>query len=46
MTVDEYEKEVTDLVEMLNNFRRIKDKGLNRFLKFEIKEQLHKILKN
>lgn len=46
MTDEELEKEVKDLVEMLNNLRRIKDKGRKRWLKSEIKEQLRKILKD
>ncbi|MCM1139735.1 MAG: hypothetical protein NC453_14300 [Muribaculum sp.] len=46
MTDEEFEKEVKDLVEMLNNLHRIKDKGLKRWLKAEIKEQLRKLLKD
>ena len=45
MTDEEFEKEVKDLVEMLNNLHRIKDKfGLKRWLKAEIKEHLRKLL--
>ena len=45
MTDEEFEKEVRDLVEMLNNLHRIKDKGLTKWLKREIRAQLIKILR-
>lgn len=45
MTDEEFEKEVRDLVEMLNNLHRIKDKSLTKWLKREIRAQLIKILK-
>ncbi len=45
MTDEEFEKEVKDLVEMLNNLRRIKDKGLTKWLKREIRELIIRILK-
>jgi len=44
MSDEEFEKEVKDLVEMLNNLRRIKDKGRKSWLKAEIKEQLRRLL--
>jgi D-hexose-6-phosphate mutarotase len=40
----EFKKEVDDLVEMLNNFRLIKDKGLKRWLKVEIRNQLNLLI--
>lgn len=46
MTDDEFEKEVNDLVEMLNDLRLIKDKGLTKWLTREIRDQLNKILKS
>lgn len=46
MTDEEFKKEVEDLVEMLNNFHRIKDNGLTKWLKREIREQMIKILRN
>lgn len=45
MTDEEFEKEVRDLVEMLNNLHKIKNKGLTKWLKNEIRAQLIKILK-
>lgn len=45
MTDEEFEKEVRDLVEMLNNLHRIKDKGLTKWLKREIRAQLIQILR-
>lgn len=46
MSDEEFKKETKDLVEMLNNLRLIKDKGLRPWLKVEIKEQLRKLLKD
>lgn len=46
MTDEEFKTEVKDLVEMLNNLHRIRDKGLRPWLKAEIKEQLRKLLKD
>ena len=46
MTDEEFEKEVKTLVEMLNSLRLIKDKGLTKWLKREIREQLIIILRN
>ena len=45
MTDEEFEKEVKDLVGMLNNLHLIKDKDRTKWLKREIREQLIKILK-
>ncbi|MBD5199372.1 MAG: hypothetical protein HDS83_03155 [Bacteroidales bacterium] len=45
MTDEEFEKEVQDLVDMLNSLHLIKDKGRTKWLKREIREQLIKILK-
>ena len=45
MTDDEFEKEVRDLVEMLNHLHRIKDKSLTKWLKREIRDQLIRIIK-
>lgn len=45
MTDEEFEKEVKDLVEMLNSLHLIKDKGLTKWLKREIRAQLIKILR-
>lgn len=45
MSDEEFEKEVTDLVDMLNNLHRIRNRGLTKWLKREIREQLIKILK-
>ena len=45
MSDEEFKKEVQDLVEMLNNLHRIRDKGLTKWLKREIRERLIKILK-
>ena len=44
MTDEEFEKEVRDLVEMLNNLHRFKDKGLAKWHKREIRDQLIQIL--
>lgn len=46
MTDDEFEREVQSLVEMLNHFHLIKDKGLKRWLKAEIRAQLRDLLKD
>ncbi len=46
MSDEEFAKEVKDLVDMLNNLRRIKDKGRRPWFKAEIKEQLRKLLKD
>ena len=45
MTDEEFEKEVRDLVEKLNNLHRIKDKDLTKWLKREIRDQLIQILR-
>jgi hypothetical protein len=44
MTDEEFKREVQNLVEMLNNLRLIKDKGLRRWLKIEIRNQLNQLL--
>lgn len=46
MTDEEFKKEVQDLVEMLNSFHLIKDKGRRQWLKAEIRRQLQLILKD
>lgn len=46
MSDEEFKKEVEDLIEMLNNLHRIRDKGLTKWLKREIKSRLINILKN
>lgn len=46
MSDEEFKKEVEDLVEMLNNLHHIRDKGLTKWLKREIKARLINILKN
>ena len=46
MTDEEFEKEVQNLVEMLNNLRLIKDKGRRRWLKAEIRAQLITLTKD
>lgn len=46
MTDEEFEREVRDLVEMLNNLHRIRDKGLRKWLKAEIRYQLIKLLED
>ncbi len=46
MTDEDFEREVQDLVEMLNNLRRIKDKGRRQWLKAEIRAQLVKLTKD
>ncbi len=44
MTDEKFEGELKDLVEMLKSFRRIKDKGRKKWLRFEIREQLRKLI--
>jgi hypothetical protein len=44
MTDEEFKREVQNLVEMLNNLRLIKDKGLKRWLKVEIRNQLNQLM--
>ena len=44
MTDEEYESGVEDLGEMLRNLRRIKNKGLRKWLLREIRAQLLKIV--
>lgn len=44
MSDEEFQKEVQDLVGMLNSLRRIKDKGRKRWLKAEIRNQLRVLL--
>lgn len=46
MTDEEFEKEVSDLVEMLRNLRLIKDKARRPWLKAAIKEQLRILMKD
>lgn len=46
MEEDQFEKEVDDLVAMLNTLRLIKDKGRKRFLKAAIRLQMRKLLKD
>ena len=46
MSDEEFEKEVKDLVEMLAGLHRIRDKGLTKWLKREIREQVRKIIVN
>lgn len=45
MTNEEFEREVQDLVDMLNSLRLIKDKGRRKWLKAEIRAQLTKVMK-
>lgn len=45
MTDEEFEKNLTDLVEMLKCCHRINDKSLTKYLKVEIKELTRKMLK-
>lgn len=45
MTDEEFRKEVSDLVDMLNNLHLIRDTGRTKWLKREIRAQLIKILK-
>ena len=45
MTDEEFKKEVKDLVDMLENLHLIRDKGLTKWLKREIRAQLIKIIK-
>jgi hypothetical protein len=44
MTDEEFKKEVEDLIEMLKNFRRIKDKGLKKWMKAVIRNQLNLLI--
>lgn len=44
MPDEEFEKEVSDLVEMINNLHRIADKGRAKWLKREIRALLIEIL--
>lgn len=44
MTDEEFQKEVQDLVEMLNDLHRIKNKGLKKWLKREIRAQIINLL--
>lgn len=46
MTDEEFEREVSDLVEMLKNLRLIKDKGRKRWLKAEIRYQIVRLTKD
>ena len=46
MSDEEYEKEVKDLVEMLNNLRLIKDKSRRKWLKAEIRYQIYLLTKD
>ncbi len=46
MSDEEFEKEVKDLVEMFADLHRIRDKGLTKWLKREIREQVRKIIVN
>lgn len=46
MTDEEYQKEVKDLVDMLNCLRRIMDKGRRKWLKAEIRIQLRILMKD
>lgn len=41
MSDEEFKREVKDLVDMLNNFRHIKDKGRKKWLKAEIRYQVY-----
>lgn len=45
MPDEEFEKEVKDLVDMLNCLHRITDKGRTKWLKIEIRAILIEILK-
>lgn len=44
MTDDEFKKEMQDLVMMLENLRRIKDKGRRKWIKAEIRVLLTKLM--
>lgn len=46
MSDEEFKKEVNDLVELLNSLHLIRDKGLRKWLKIEIKEQIRRLLKD
>ncbi len=41
MSDEEFKREVKDLVDMLDNFRQIKDKGRKKWLKAEIRYQIY-----
>lgn len=44
MTDEDFQKEVQDLVDMLNSLHRITDKGRTKWLKREIRAQLINLL--
>lgn len=46
MSDEEFKMEVNDLVEMLNNLRKIRDKGRRKWLKAEIRVQLRALMKD
>lgn len=45
MTKEEFDREVQDLVDMLNELYRIKDRNLKGWLKAEIMHLVRKLLK-
>lgn len=46
MSDEEYEREVKNLVGMLNNLRLIKDKGVRKWMKAEIRYQVYLLTKD
>lgn len=46
MTDEDYEREVTDLAEMLRNLRLIKDKGRRKWLVKIIREKIVELTKS
>jgi hypothetical protein len=44
VTDEEFQRDVNDLVEMLNDFRLIKDKGRKKWLKAELRNQLNLLI--
>ncbi len=46
MTDEEFQKEVDDLVAMLNDFRLIRDTGRRKWLSREIRAMMTRLLRN
>jgi hypothetical protein len=46
MTDEQFQKEVEDLLELLKNFRLIKDKGRKQWLKTELRHLLNKLMQD
>lgn len=44
MTKEEFDREVQDLVDMLKNLRKIKDRGRRAWLKKEIRRHLNGLM--